>query len=518
MSIYLFIRFFLLNTKLIFFIRLYNCETIKIMISPQVTYAFSRALECSICRTPKVRKIIMYPCNHDICHICITRIQNKCPMCKRTIIAKVDFMGDKFFGTKVTCPYKECSLYYLMHQAEPGKGMTPEELQNHLDNECKFSEILCDCSNYFARIDWDSHWENECPERIDVCKLCNRRIKGKYMDNHIKNTCLSANLKCPEIGCEYITERLNIDSHRKECEFRKVICSVSGCKNTGSFMRMKDHLAICKSQKCERCGLIRPSTKMEDHENSCNQKIINCPMCKEKMIIGAFAKHFSSAHENDVESQLKEKKQIDEDKAVEQYWNNLTKESFLSVYYNNGWTLGYISDTRCNGIKKICVLILNQQTTTTVWISNTKYIREYTYYINLYSAQDRNLGIIINNLFRLDIDGGWILNKILDGEKYSRIPNFAEIILGNLSDAASNIDNINPADEHYRYVHGSSEILNGNEFLSMFDPTNVGEIIINSPNNHDRNEIHISIDRSDINNSEHDESDEEDLPELEESS
>ena len=218
----------------------------------QIKHTFTNELNCIICKDPKIEKIMLYPCHHFICNICVSKLpEAKCPECRTLFSSKINLFSNKFLNMKVSCPYSECEKVNIL--------MSHEELQNHIDKECNFSEILCECNCYINKEDWEQHKNTVCLEQNKSCEYCKIMINMKDMKIHHQIECKEIEIECSEMDCKYRASRTTILSHVIDCEFRFIKCNIDNCKKSGPYKYMKEHLNICSVWRCNICKMDFPS-------------------------------------------------------------------------------------------------------------------------------------------------------------------------------------------------------------------------------------------------------------------
>jgi hypothetical protein len=139
--------------------------------------------------------------------------------------------------------------------------------------------------NYFK-------YNKECPK----CK--NQFVPGKII-RLIRNSINEFQLLCP-YKCNSTIKYENIISHLGECtNFDKNylcrLCDEKIVAVTKTDLKLKNHLDICPKRKikCQYCGNGFLSSRLSLHEQSCENKPINCDKCR-----SVYFKEFEKVHSN----------------------------------------------------------------------------------------------------------------------------------------------------------------------------------------------------------------------------
>lgn len=186
-------------------IPLENVITNEINLIPNLT--------CCICLNLFWKPMFNLKCNDVFCKSCIEKslkkVGNQCPLCKINTIKlyPAKFLNRFFNDIKIKCINNPCEE-------------TPQysDYQDHLINKCKYRKYYClnkGCSfkGFLNKI--ESH-SITCINRIISCKFCNKEMKAKEYENHIKTECKNE-LKCKK--CQYIMTRAYYTSvHKSECD------------------------------------------------------------------------------------------------------------------------------------------------------------------------------------------------------------------------------------------------------------------------------------------------------------
>ena len=121
-------------------------------------------------------------------------------------------------------------------------------LQTHPE-ECINKQITCPngCGHTIMKVDRFSHFSNcskllircdlckvihskeqaeahiaQCPEKPLNCELCREEVKRKDLENHKKQECLEATIKCGQCSMEF--RRRKKKEHLEECEEGDISC------------------------------------------------------------------------------------------------------------------------------------------------------------------------------------------------------------------------------------------------------------------------------------------------------
>jgi len=364
----------------------------------ELEHKFLCELNCIVCKNPRAKKILLSPCYHFVCDICIQDLsQYICPLCRVPIGNKIDLSKHESFGLQVACPYPKCKKFNVF--------TTSTKLQDHIDNECEIGEYKCKCGLYIVRMDLDKHISTYCSERECTCDFCGVVVKEERLNMHHLNECKEIEIECREKNCVAKIKRSDLSIHNSKCKFRIVKCNIEGCDISGSYNDMQKHLINCISQLCENCNIKFPSTKIKIHSVNCIKKLINCPFCFEEMIAGNIKEHMSMYHDDDIEFQ---RDSLD--------WVNLEIDSYVTIYYRNHWTLGYICKIEK---EKKYIKIMDESNDIKIWICDMKYIKKWDVFIDNMKINDHRNDIIAGNI--IDIDKtNWMFDKIIDVQNRSK--------------------------------------------------------------------------------------------------
>ena len=143
---------------------------------------------------------------------------------------------------------------------------------NEHNNECLLSLILCkycnNINNKILRKNINNHY-NICNEYPIKCQNngCNKIMKRKNMNNHIKNECEYELITCKNIGCNVVMIKKESIKHINECLKRVVDCPYTkyGCNISIIYDQTSIHMETYALKHCEY---------LENSLNTANQKIV----------------------------------------------------------------------------------------------------------------------------------------------------------------------------------------------------------------------------------------------------
>ena len=135
-------------------------------------------------------------------------------------------------------------------------------------------------------------------KRSRSCPHCRATTFQNVLEKGMKSEIESFNILCPnhKIGCEWIGELRNLDSHMKSgCDYYELDCpnnciSLSGFGSTKIIRKiMKEHLSkhcIMRKVKCQHCDYVCFAKMLSNHERSCKMLPVKCPnSCGEEGIV-----------------------------------------------------------------------------------------------------------------------------------------------------------------------------------------------------------------------------------------
>jgi len=126
--------------------------------------------------------------------------------------------------------------------------------------------------------------------------------------DHIRNECIYVIIKCPykENGCKFSSTRSEVKSHETSCNFRIYECEL--CKEKGFYFQRDEHKSNCKKEKIEcpqKCSVDLERDDVDNHIlNYCENTTVNCEFnffgCKETLSRKNLASHNLSARKSHI--------------------------------------------------------------------------------------------------------------------------------------------------------------------------------------------------------------------------
>lgn len=138
--------------------------------------------------------------------------------------------------------------------------------------KCNPQSVMCyKCAKQLLQIDAPSHRRVEslkclfCPEIV-----ARPRIIGNVLDIAMPNLPLmmvdTTVHPCPNDGCSFTGQQLDIFHHLKKCDYRPVRCGEYVCSQTFPFIRKDDHMMQCRAfRTCGDCMNRIPAIDLSAH-------------------------------------------------------------------------------------------------------------------------------------------------------------------------------------------------------------------------------------------------------------
>ena len=212
------------------------------------------------------------------------------------------------------CGYVAVKCYTQGYQKASGLlamckvAMERRHLSSHQENECVYRQYKCQHCGYTDTYDaiagsgWirngysniaglGNHY-NECAEFPFECpNICSdNNIRRRDLKTHIDTVCPLEPVKCPYR--DYCSQclRKDLESHKKECDFRPYKCEY--CSHNGTYISMSGkgkrwleagphHYDVCGqyplkcTNQCGEEGIKRKDMKI--HRDACPMEPLNCP-------------------------------------------------------------------------------------------------------------------------------------------------------------------------------------------------------------------------------------------------
>ena len=190
-------------------------------MNTRFTIALPKFLNCPICKN-YLNDCITTPCKHKFCKSCLEE-NLFCTICKTNVNSISDCQEDVWLNQQiqnltVLCSFKNCSW----------KGKF-KDLEYHLNENCSCSQIKCinvGCNYITKRHRMDDHL-TYCQFRLVECPHCCFKITNSQLSTHLSEECLNY-----PISCEFCKEKMfrrNIQNHQSNfCPSTEVQCPF-GC-------------------------------------------------------------------------------------------------------------------------------------------------------------------------------------------------------------------------------------------------------------------------------------------------
>ncbi|KAJ7356019.1 activation of NF-kappaB-inducing kinase [Desmophyllum pertusum] len=199
---------------------------------------------CPVCLLPMKDAVQTTECGHRFCNDClhgILRSENPvCPNDRQNIKANGGFFSDKAWARDILCLRVKCKQitrgchwFGQLRHAEKHQG------------DCPYEEEQCsDCGDYIQRRHLNTHYNEECPQRLVECAFCHHnyrfakkklhednfchrfplvctnncgalRIPREEMKTHISDHCPMTEVTCPyaNAGCPFKDKRAHLNRH-----------------------------------------------------------------------------------------------------------------------------------------------------------------------------------------------------------------------------------------------------------------------------------------------------------------
>ncbi|CAG9330844.1 unnamed protein product [Blepharisma stoltei] len=247
------------------------------------------------------------PCCHNLfCERCIFNIR-RCPLCSKNLgrcmpnIPIRRLMDD----LAVKCRHIKCDIVIrkadlINHEKECQMALVPcmnsflcgevlrRDLGKHLKDDCIYRPVPCalECGRVLAYCEMEKHLETDCQNVIVNCPQdCGVLIQRGEAEMHISQICPYTYIKCNLTdadgqSCPVRCMREELEEHHLICEFRKVRCLNNGCGQRISNRYVQDHDNAClfKEIQCpNNCSELILRKDIENHSNFCPLQVIECP-------------------------------------------------------------------------------------------------------------------------------------------------------------------------------------------------------------------------------------------------
>ena len=151
------------------------------VINQDYLHSLDDVYKCNICFKIMDNPTDCENCGHSFCYECIKQL--KCPFGCQNKSLKPSSMAIKniLSNIKFKCLNPECKETILY-----------SDVKRH-DNICEFQTIICPnigCEKRLLKKDLENHVKNECEFALVKCKYCDYKFDKKKIKNHEDNCCL----------------------------------------------------------------------------------------------------------------------------------------------------------------------------------------------------------------------------------------------------------------------------------------------------------------------------------------
>ncbi|KAI6655458.1 TNF receptor-associated factor 4-like isoform X5 [Oopsacas minuta] len=179
---------------------------------------------------------------------------------------------------------EECPAMLLRCELKCGTVVCREDMAQHLEKYCRCVIEHCKlgCGIELSRDELEMHVNDECVQRMILCKHCKRDFKVCDMSKH-SEVCPKMLLKC-ELECDTVMYREN----KPDMQMREKH------RNMPNYLEEYQNLPL----RCElRCGTVVCREDMAQHiEEECVEKKVECPFIKYKCGVGLIRRKELNQH------------------------------------------------------------------------------------------------------------------------------------------------------------------------------------------------------------------------------
>ena len=246
------------------------------------------------------------PCCHNLfCERCIEPVL-KCPFCKKLLVRCIPNIPIKRLiqELSVKCRHPQCNKvikkgYQKKHELNCKNALVPcthsqycakilrKDLKDHLDSKCEYRPVRCNlnCGERMAFKDLPVHLSEYCPNGEVLCiQECGVKLMRKDIKEHTQHVCPYSQVYCPLVDyfgtiCGTLCIRRDLKEHQLTCNFREVRCSNIGCKERIMYQYLQDHEEMCKYKiiNCPNgCEAIFIRKELDRHRDECELETIEC--------------------------------------------------------------------------------------------------------------------------------------------------------------------------------------------------------------------------------------------------
>ena len=125
------------------------------------------------------------------------------------------------------------------------------------------------------------------------------------MDEHLRLDCPEQVVNCPnkgeslfEDGCNSVLKRRELESHRMNCIYRRIMSPNNKCASVIMFKNLETHDERClfKIVECDnKCSTRILRQNMQQHKDVCEYQLVRCPYydlgCKIEILRKDYREH-----------------------------------------------------------------------------------------------------------------------------------------------------------------------------------------------------------------------------------
>ncbi|XP_066936267.1 TNF receptor-associated factor 5-like [Clytia hemisphaerica] len=247
--------------------------------------------ECPICLV-LIRDATELPCKHLMCRECLIHYENGvmgksadesqpkfiCSICQ------AEYRMEEKFEVKSTDRIIQTSLPVYCKQATKGCQWTGciKDYQDHT-KYCDYLLVPCPnegCVEEIMRLNLITH-KNNCQFRNVACPFCKQMICFNELWRH-HGVCPRFKIPCPNKGCMAFVKRSKVPKHcQEECEFQLVQCQYSDLGCSLKVLKKDIHIHMKEEKFKHELLLLSTVKEMKLNEQVYQNKIENL----EKMIV-----------------------------------------------------------------------------------------------------------------------------------------------------------------------------------------------------------------------------------------
>lgn len=226
-----------------------DSSTFDILSCTYVSAVSYEHLLCPICKLP-FHKPYSTICGHTFCKDCLTEsfksvLGQKCPLDRVSLrVSKSDFRvqsNNNNNGDSDSDSEMEYDVYpapiILSNMTDDLKvkcfnhqrgceWVGPRwSLRVHVESECVYTRVKCNCGEYCEKrfLNNDTEEESSCPHELIDCPKCEERITNLNLEDHYQHHCMNNFVNCVGCGLKYL--QMDMEVHLKTCQLLFMSCA-----------------------------------------------------------------------------------------------------------------------------------------------------------------------------------------------------------------------------------------------------------------------------------------------------